>query len=78
MRIFSVVFTIIIISFLFGSILNKIDTIEMLEHKLENVWLMMLIEYLKEKNHIKDLLMMIDGLDLNQSRCLEYIVDIMV
>ena len=35
MRLFSVIFVIIIMTFLFGNILNKIDTIEMLEHKLE-------------------------------------------
>ena len=36
MRLFSVIFTIIIISFLFGSILNKIETIEQLENQLEH------------------------------------------
>jgi len=35
MRLFTTIFIIIIISFLFGSILNRIDTIKMLEHKLE-------------------------------------------
>jgi len=35
MRLFSVVFTIIIIAFLFGNILNRIDIIEQLENQLE-------------------------------------------
>ena len=35
MRLFSIIFVIIVMSFLFGTILNKIDTIEMLEYKLE-------------------------------------------
>ena len=35
MRLFSVIFVIIVMTFLFGTILNKIDTIEMLEYKLE-------------------------------------------
>ena len=35
MRLFSIIFVIIVMTFLFGTILNKIDTIEMLEYKLE-------------------------------------------
>ena len=35
MRLFSVIFVIIVMTFLFGTLLNKIDTIEMLEYKLE-------------------------------------------
>ena len=35
MRLFSVLFAMIIITFLFGSILNKIETIEQLENQLE-------------------------------------------
>ena len=35
MRLFSIVFVIVVITFLFGSILNKIDTIEQLEQELE-------------------------------------------
>ena len=35
MRLFSVIFTIIIISYLFGNILSKINTIEQLENQLE-------------------------------------------
>tara|TARA_Y100001963_G_scaffold86428_1_gene119498 strand:- start:997 stop:1530 length:534 start_codon:yes stop_codon:yes gene_type:complete len=35
MRLFSVIFTVILMTFLFGNILNKIDTIEQLEHELE-------------------------------------------
>ena len=34
MRLFSIVFVIVVITFLFGSILNKIDTIEQLEKQL--------------------------------------------
>ena len=35
MRLFSIIFVIIVMTFLFGTLLNKIDTIEMLEYKLE-------------------------------------------
>ena len=35
MRLFSVVFAMVVITYLFGSILNKIDTIEQLENQLE-------------------------------------------
>ena len=35
MRLFTTLFIMIVISILFGSVLNKIDTIEMLEYKLE-------------------------------------------
>ena len=35
MRLFSIIFVIIVMTFLFGTILNIIDTIEMLEYKLE-------------------------------------------
>ena len=35
MRLFSVVFVMVVIMFLFGNILNKIDTIEQLENQLE-------------------------------------------
>ena len=35
MRLFSVVFVIVLMSFLFGNILNKIETIEQLENQLE-------------------------------------------
>ena len=35
MRLFTTIFTMIIIAFLFGSILNKIETIEQLENQLE-------------------------------------------
>ena len=36
MRLFSVIFTVILMTFLFGNILNKIDTIEQLENQLEH------------------------------------------
>ena len=36
MRLFSVIFIIILMTFLFGSILNKIETIEQLENQLEH------------------------------------------
>ena len=36
MRLFSVVFAMIVITFLFGNILNKIETIEQLENQLEH------------------------------------------
>ena len=36
MRLFSVIFTVILMTFLFGSILSKIETIEQLENQLEH------------------------------------------
>jgi len=35
MRLFTVIFTFIVITILFGSVLNKIETIEQLENQLE-------------------------------------------
>ena len=35
MRIFTFIFTFVIITYLFGSVLNKIETIEQLENQLE-------------------------------------------
>ena len=35
MRLFSMMFIMVVITFLFGSILNKIDTIEQLENQIE-------------------------------------------
>ena len=35
MRLFTVMFTMVVITFLFGSVLNKINTIEQLENKIE-------------------------------------------